>query len=58
MKYAKNRRAGDDRRDEDRGPPSGWSERRKSVERRRPEVREISFAEWIACMRKKPCETQ
>jgi len=58
MKYAKNRRSGDDRRDEDRGPPSGWSERRKSVERRRPDVREISFAEWIACMRKQPCETQ
>ncbi|MGV0951941.1 MAG: hypothetical protein ACOYB3_14825 [Azonexus sp.] len=58
MKYSRNKRSGEDRRDEDCGPPSGWSERRKSVERRRPEVREISFAEWIAYMRKKPCKTQ
>ena len=58
MKYTRNKRSGEDRRGEDRGPPSGWSERRKTVERRRPEVLEISFAEWIACMRKKPCKTQ
>jgi len=37
----------------DKGPPSGWSERRHTVERRRPEVREISFAEWIASMRQR-----
>ncbi len=58
MKYSKNRRAGEDRRNEDKGPPAGWSERRRAVERRRPEVREISFAEWIATMRKKSCDVQ
>ena len=58
MKYSKNRRAGEDRRSEDKGPPVGWSERRRTVERRRPEVREISFAEWIATMRKESCDVQ
>lgn len=46
-----NRRQNDDRRDIDRGPPKGWRERRKAVERRYPEVHEISFSEWIASMR-------
>jgi len=58
MKSMRNRRSGDDRRNEDRGPPSGWSERRRSVERRLPTVLETSFAEWIACLRKRPCKTQ
>ena len=58
MKSVRNRRSGNDRRNEDQGPPSGWCERRRSVERRRPEVLEISFAEWIAYMRKKPCKMQ
>ena len=58
MKYSKNRRAGDDRRNNDKGPPAGWSERRRAVERRRPEVREISFAEWIASMRQKSYDVQ
>jgi len=58
MKYTKNRRALEDRRKEDKGPPSGWSERRHTVERRKPEVREISFAEWIATMRQKSYEVQ
>jgi len=43
---------------DDKGPPAGWRERRNSVERRKPEVREITFAEWIACMRERPCEVQ
>ena len=47
-----------ERRIDDTGPPSGWRERRKNVERRRPEVREISFSEWIACMRKAPRGTE
>lgn len=37
-----------DRRGRDTGPPDGWRERRKTVERRRPEVSEIQFSEWLA----------
>ena len=58
MKFAKNKRAGNDRRSEEKGPPAGWSERRHTVERRKPEVREISFAEWIASMRQKSCDVK
>jgi hypothetical protein len=58
MKYTKNKRAGEDRRKEDKGPPAGWSERRHTVERLKPEVREISFAEWTASMRRKSCDVQ
>lgn len=36
-----------DRRSQENGPPDGWRERRKSVERRRPEVSEILFSEWL-----------
>ncbi len=46
-----NKRQSDDRRGIDHGPPKGWRERRKAVERRYPEVREISFSEWISIMR-------
>lgn len=42
------KRRGEDRRDNDVGPPDGWRERRKAVERRIPEVREIPFSEWLA----------
>ena len=42
------RRTGEDRRGEDTGPPNGWSDRRRTVERRKPDVREISFAEWVS----------
>jgi len=38
---------GDDRRIHENGPPNGWRERRKSVERRLPEVREVPFSEWL-----------
>lgn len=48
----RNQRSISDRRTEDKGPPSGWAERRRTVERRKPEVQEISFAEWIAFSRK------
>ncbi len=44
-------RAATDRRRQENGPPDGWRERRKSVERRRPEVREILFAEWLSHLR-------
>jgi hypothetical protein len=37
-----------DRRVRESGPPNGWRERRKSVERRRLEVDEIPFSEWLA----------
>ena len=56
MKYSKDRRADDDRRTDEQGPPAGWRERRRSVERRKPDVREITFSEWIACMRERLCE--
>jgi hypothetical protein len=42
------KRMGQDRRSKEAGPPDGWRERRKSVERRIPEVREIPFSEWLA----------
>ncbi len=48
MKEIANRRQCRDRRDLELGPPKGWSERRKSVERRLPEVVEIPFSEWLA----------
>lgn len=37
-----------DRRKADNGPPAGWSERRRSVERRLPEVEEgvVSHEVW------------
>lgn len=35
------RRRGGDRRKNDAGPPAGWAERRRSVERRLPEVVEL-----------------
>lgn len=42
------KRMGRDRRALESGPPNGWRERRKSVERRRLEVDEIPFSEWLA----------
>lgn len=45
------KRAVMDRRCQENGPPDGWRERRRSVERRRPEVREILFAEWLSYLR-------
>ncbi len=46
----KDTRSGYDRRERELGPPNGWRERRKSVERRVPEVSEIPFSEWLAHM--------
>lgn len=43
MLFKSNRRAGQERRNEDLGPPSGWRDRRRSVERRMPEIREIAM---------------
>lgn len=51
MQGKNDKRGGDDRRDQDQGPPNGWRERRRTVERRRPEVREIPFSEWLAYLR-------
>lgn len=42
------KRMGGDRRATECGPPNGWRERRKRVERRQPEVDEIPFSEWLA----------
>ncbi|MDE1544820.1 hypothetical protein PTW32_05255 [Dechloromonas agitata] len=44
------KRSGYDRRERELGPPEGWRDRRKTVERRVPEVREIPFSEWLAHM--------
>ncbi|PKO86725.1 MAG: hypothetical protein CVU18_13450 [Betaproteobacteria bacterium HGW-Betaproteobacteria-12] len=51
MRGINNKRGGDDRRNLEKGPPNGWRERRRSVERRQPDVREIPFSEWLACLR-------
>ena len=42
------RRVAPDRRNDDKGPPSGWTERRRSTERRLPALNEfeISESEW------------
>lgn len=42
------RRAGIDRRHLDAGPPAGWQDRRRSVERRQPAVGtvQVSDDEW------------
>jgi hypothetical protein len=45
------KRADNDRRVAEIGPPHGWRERRRTVERRRPEVLEIAFSEWLAYRR-------
>lgn len=48
MVVKNDKRRGDDRRQNEYGPPNGWRERRKSVERRVPEVHEIPFSEWLS----------
>ncbi len=50
MKKANDKRRLGDRRDREDGPPLGWKERRRSVERRKPEVIEASLAEWEAAL--------
>ncbi len=41
-------RSGFDRRERELGPPNGWRDRRRTVERRTPEVQEIPFSEWLS----------
>lgn len=48
MRRMNEKRAESDRRVAELGPPDGWRERRKTVERRRPEVQEIAFSEWLS----------
>lgn len=48
MRRMNDKRADADRRVTEIGPPHGWRERRRTVERRRPEVLEIAFSEWLA----------
>ncbi len=43
-------RTGQDRRKKDKGAPTGWKERRRTPERRMPEVEEISVAEFMRLM--------
>lgn len=42
------RRTLDDRRLDEAGPPRGWGERRRTVERRMIAVAEVSYEEWAA----------
>lgn len=56
MRGKSDKREGADRRTAELGPPNGWRERRRTVERRQPEVREIPFSEWLACLRGKVLE--
>ncbi|MCG2578594.1 hypothetical protein LZ012_16475 [Dechloromonas sp. XY25] len=48
MVVKNDKRSGTDRRQREVGPPNGWRDRRKTVERRVPEVHEIPFSEWLA----------
>lgn len=48
MRRARERRLSQDRRRLEKGPPLGWKERRRSVERRKPEVLELTIEEWLA----------
>lgn len=45
MNTHQQRRTGGDRRARDIGPPSGWRDRRRSVERRAPEVGELAVSD-------------
>lgn len=47
MPSPNDRRTRMDRRTSEDGPPDGWKERRRNVERRRPLVTEITFREWV-----------
>lgn len=53
------RRAVHDRRDIDKGPPAGWADRRRSTERRLPDINEsdISEADWEMYFGAKPDES-
>lgn len=51
MTGSNNKRKQDDRRNQELGPPKGWSERRRRVERRLPEVIELPFSAWLAQFR-------
>lgn len=42
---------GGERRQTEIGPPKSWKERRVSVEKRMPEVKEISIEEWKQAMK-------
>jgi hypothetical protein len=56
MRGKTDKREGNDRRRSELGPPNGWRERRRTVERRQPEVHEIPFSDWLACLRGKEME--
>jgi hypothetical protein len=46
--HVEERRNGRDRRERDMGPPKGWADRRRAVERRLPVVEHdvMSYGEW------------
>jgi hypothetical protein len=50
------RRVRNERRDCENGPPAGWRDRRRSAERRSPDVVESSFEEWVK-LRASRCAT-
>lgn len=39
------KRKNPDRRESEQGPPNGWKDRRRSTERRLPEVQELAISE-------------
>jgi hypothetical protein len=47
MSASASRRKSDDRRTQDVGPPSGWRDRRRTVERRLPTVEETELTDDI-----------
>lgn len=52
------RRATNDRRNDEVGPPAGWKERRRSVERRKPDVEEVTLDEWQTITRQRAMAAQ
>ena len=53
------RRNSEDRRQQEAGPPTGWKDRRRQVERRQIAVIEISLQEWrFAWTQRKEPNTQ
>jgi hypothetical protein len=59
MKKSNSRGTTIDRREEDIGPPSGWRDRRRHVERRIPQTEEVEVSdeEWVLYFVKPAQET-
>lgn len=59
MNHSLAARTKEDRRRNDYGPPKGWKERRRTAERRRPEIEEciVSESEWMFYFGQKTMQT-